>query len=80
MHALSTRLAIGLFCKRALQRDSILQKSGCKHRRAFIFDSSTNIGWLWLVGSKNYRSLLQKSPVKRQYSAQESYNLIDPTN
>jgi len=24
----------------------------------------TDMGWLWLVGSINYRSLLQKSPIK----------------
>ena len=29
----------------------------------------------------NYRSLLQKSPVKkRQYSTKETYNLINPTD
>jgi len=38
------------------------------------------MGWLWLVGLIKYRSLLQKSPIKRQYSAQETYNFIDPTD
>jgi len=40
----------------------------------------TIMGWLRLVGSINCISLLHKSPVKRLYSAKETYNFIHPTN
>jgi len=33
-----------------------------------------------LMNETNNRSLLQKSPIKEMYSAQEIYNIKDPTH
>ena len=39
------------------------------------------VGWLWLVNSINFVGLFCKRALwKRQYSAKETYHLIDPTN
>ena len=38
------------------------------------------MGWLRLVASINYRSLLQKITIKRLYSAEETCNLMDDTD
>jgi len=50
--------------------------------------SARGIGWLHLVDSKNFRSLLQKSPIKEtifckrdlKYFAKETYNFKEPNN
>ena len=38
------------------------------------------MGWLRLVGSIKVKVFSAKEPYKRDYSAKETYNLIDPTN
>ena len=47
----------------------------------FILFASLPMGWLRLVGSIKLQVSFAKEPwKKRQYSAKETYNLIDPTN
>ena len=38
----------------------------------------TYMGWLQLVGSLKVKVFLQKSPIKRRYSAKETYNFKEP--
>jgi len=54
----------------------------CVHTMIYIHTLMIylHMGWLRLVGSLKLWSLLQKSPIKRLYSAKETYNFKEPTN
>jgi len=62
---------IGLFCKRDVY---------CYRSYYLSMSLDTKVSRCLDLCFFDYRSLLQKSPIKRLYSAKETCNFIDPTN
>jgi len=71
----------GVLCKRALQNNgSFLEGTYLFGQPAKTLAFGISMRWLRLVGSLKTWSLLQKSPIKELYSAEETYIFKEPTN